>query len=163
MSALYAKLRSIHKSYGKHGTRYTSSPSYSEEVEILPPFALAIQEFGAFETHSLENQSIYSPTFPEGNQNEGREKAEYPLTEYLSFLPTIKSLAIPCKSIDSKLTAGSAWWTYIVRNVHHTSDLVCTLPPLHYSYQTAVLRSVYMAPTSIDDPTVANIVKVPKD
>lgn len=123
------------------------------------PFALAVQDFGAFETHSLETQSIHAPTFPEGTQHEGLEKAKYPLTEYLSFLPTIKSLAIPCKSIDSWLKTGSAWWVYIVRNVHHTLHLATiTLPE-----RCSPVRSVYMAPTSIDEPTVTNIVKMLED
>ncbi|KAL6996487.1 hypothetical protein U1Q18_006620 [Sarracenia purpurea var. burkii] len=146
MSALYAKLHTLHKSYGRHPTRYTPPPCYSKDVELPLPFALAIQEFGAFETHSLKQNVVYAPTYPEGVINEGRENQIFSLAEYLSYLPTLRELGIPLKSVDPCLKNGSAWWTYKVENVHNTSDLVCTLPPSHYSDLSAIIRSCFLVP-----------------
>lgn len=161
MSALYAKLRSIHRSFGRYTTRYTTAPCYTKDVELPLPFALAIQEFGTFETHSLKKNFIYAPTYPEGVINEGRERQDFSMAEYFSYLPTLKNHGIVCKSVDVRIKTGSPWWTYKVVNESNTSDLICTLPPTHYSDQSAVLRTVFLTPD--DEHCCFDIIHHPAD
>nr|WKB12160.1 coat protein 2 [Allium deltapartitivirus] len=144
MSALYAKLRNIHKAYGKHGTRYPSAPLYNKDFELPLPFALAIQELGVIQTHSMETNYLLVPTYPEGTQNEGRSSADFPGAQYMSYVPKLKSNGILCKSVDTRIKHGSAWWTFKVENAYGTSDLVGILPPSHYSDLSAQLRALFL-------------------
>ncbi|XP_073018254.1 uncharacterized protein [Primulina eburnea] len=160
--AIYAKLRSIFKAYGKHASRYASAPAYTKDVELPLPFALAIQELGVFETCSLLTNFVYAPTYPEGVEHEGRKKSAYPHAEYLSYLPTLKELGIPCKSIDPRVKTGSSWWTYKVKNFHDTHDLICTLPPSLYSDLSAIIRSVFLIP-KLESNECKDVVQPPAD
>ncbi|KAL4576034.1 hypothetical protein LXL04_012122 [Taraxacum kok-saghyz] len=128
---------------GLYKTRYLSPPSYSNKIELPLPFALAIQEFGHFTTHSLQNNYLMVPTYPENTRNEGRASYDFPAAEYQSYIPTLKRLGIEMKSVDNKVISGSPWWTFKVLNLEKTPDLVCTLPRSHYSDLDAVLRSVF--------------------
>lgn len=145
MAALYAKFRSIHRTYGTLGNRYTTPATYTREMELPLPLALAIEEFGAFETHSLTENLLLAPTYPEGTKNEGRSVDELKTTEYISYLPTFKELRIPCKAVDTRLKNGTAWWTLKVRNTYSVTDLQMTLPPSHYSDLAAQLRALFLA------------------
>lgn len=144
-SALYAKFRSIHKSYGTKGTRYTTSPLYTKEIELPLPLALAIEQFGSFETHSLVKNVLIAPTFPEGVTNEGRSKTEFIATQYLAYIPTFKELGIPCKTVDTRQKTGTPWWTYRIQVVNDTADLVCMIPASHYTDLSADLRLLFLS------------------
>ncbi|CDO45228.1 Coat Protein [Arhar cryptic virus-I] len=161
MSALYAKLRSLNKSYGRHGTRYATAPVYTKDIEIPLPLALAIQELGSFQTQNLENNVIMIPTYPEGVQHEGRTAAEFPVAEYLSYVPTLLDLKIPLKSVDARIKTGSAWWTYKLEVIHYTADFICTIPRSLYSDMTALLRTLFLS-GSLEQPP-EDLVVFPED
>ncbi|DAZ87293.1 TPA_asm: coat protein [Arceuthobium sichuanense virus 6] len=144
MSALYARLRNLNRAFVKHATRYTSAPSYTKDVELPLPFALAIQEIGSFETQALSTNVVYLPTYPEGVNYDGRSNPQYKYAEYQSYVPFMKSIGIPCKTIDPNNKLGSAWWTLKVSNQHATTDLLCTLPQSHYSDHSVVLRQLFL-------------------
>jgi len=163
MSALYARLRSIHKSYGKYATRYSTAPCYTKDVELPLPLALAIEQIGSFETHSLETNTLVVPTYPEGTKNEGRRSDEYQVTEYLAYIPTFKELGIPCKAVDTRLKTGTAWWTYKVRNLIETTDLICLLPPSHYSDLSAQLRACFLAEVYEDPLHCKDIIAIDEE
>ncbi|KAI3519653.1 hypothetical protein L1887_08868 [Cichorium endivia] len=143
MSALYKKLRSVNRSCGVYASRYLSSPSYSKATELPLPFALAIQEFGHFTTHSLQKNYLMIPTYPEITRDEGRASDRHPGAYYHSYIPTLKRIGIEMKSVDYNVKSGSPWWTFKVLNLEKTTDLVCTLPRSHYSDLDAILRSVF--------------------
>lgn len=62
--------------------------------------------------------------------------------------------------MDTGIEAGSPWWTYKVENWHHTSDLVCMLPPSHYSDLSATFRTVVLVPKS---DRCADIIEFPEN
>ena len=159
MTALYAKLRNIHRSHNVHPTRYTTAPSYAKDVELPLPFALAIQELGVFETNSLTANVLCIPTFPEGTQHEGRAAAANHITRYLSYLPTLRELGLPLKTIDVHLKKGSPWWTYKLSVQDNTVDLVCTIPPSLYTDFSAQLRMLFIVPTAADAFDAAELVE----
>ncbi|KAG2390763.1 uncharacterized protein HKW66_Vig0252990 [Vigna angularis] len=159
MTALYAKLRSINLAYGQHATRYTTAPSYTKDIELPLPLALAIQEFGSFQSHSLESNLIMIPTYPEGTQHEGRSAAAYPFAEYLTYVPTLARLGIPLKSVDAGVKTGSAWWTFKLEVIFGSADLICTLPRSHYSDMSAQLRMLFIAGDETHPPE--DIVSLP--
>lgn len=164
MTAIYAKLRNIHRSYNVHPTRYPTPPSYANEVELPLPFALAIQELGVFESRSVTNRSLYIPTYPEDTLYEGRANADYRISTYISFLRTLRKLKIPLKSINPQIKIGSPWWTYQVRNLHNTVYLVCTLPPSLYSDFSAQLRMLFVVPADEDaGAAAADIITFPQE
>ncbi|CAH9147137.1 unnamed protein product [Cuscuta epithymum] len=142
MAAIYAKLHNIHKSFGRYESRYASD----DDVPLPLPFAVAVQDFGVFETHSMVTNLILAATYPEGLQHEGISQPTYCSAEYLSFIPTLKELGFPLKPIDPHVTAGSPRWTYKVKNIYGTCDLACILPPSHYSELSAILRTVLLVP-----------------
>ncbi|XP_014521564.1 uncharacterized protein LOC106778153 isoform X1 [Vigna radiata var. radiata] len=142
---VYAKLRGINRLYGQHATRYATAPSYTKDIELPLPLALAIQEFGSFNTHSLERNLIMIPTYPEGTQHEGRSAATYPSVEYLTYVSTLTRLGIPLKSVDSRVKSGSAWWTFKLRIISDSVDLICTLPRSHYSDMSVQLRMLFIS------------------
>lgn len=162
MSALYHKLRTLHKSFGVYPARYTTSPTYTKDIELPLPFAIAIQEIGAFETHSLEDHLLIVPTYPENTKNEGRKADEFQAYKYQNYLPRIKEHGIPCKSINPHLKNGTAWWTYKATTVHKKNNLECILPPSHYSDLSAQLRAVFLHRKDVIG-SVDQIVKLPED
>ncbi|QCD86406.1 hypothetical protein DEO72_LG3g928 [Vigna unguiculata] len=152
MSALYAKLHNTNKTYGLHATRYTTDPSYTKDIELPLPLALAIQEFGSFRTHSLQENKIMVPTYPEGTQFEERSVVDLPIAEYLAYVPTLLQLGIQMKSVDAEIGKGSAWWTYKVEVILSTTDFLCTLPRSHYSDMSALLRMLFLSGSEESHP-----------
>jgi len=145
MCALYAKLRSIHRAYGKLTSRYTTPPRYTKEVELPLPLAIAIQDFGTFQTSCLPTNYVFAPTYPEGTLYEGRADADFNITDYLSYIPTFRQLGLPLKTVDPVMKKGTSWWTYQVSNSDNTTDLTCILPPSLYTPLSAQIRSLFLA------------------
>lgn len=159
MTALYAKLRSIHQFFGPLPVQYSTAPSYIEDVELPLPYALAIQDLGMFEKSCLQQNLIMVPTFPPGTEHEGRANEAYNVFDYMLYVPVLKELGFRFKSIDSSVKAGSPWWTYKVMTVYGTADLACTLPPSLYPNYSVTLRMLFVVPNSVDDCTVPDIIQ----
>nr|CAH2618889.1 putative coat protein 2 [Port Orford cedar deltapartitivirus]CAI5383879.1 putative coat protein 2 [Port Orford cedar deltapartitivirus] len=144
MAATYAKLRYIHKLHGEHQQRYSGSPSYNKDIELPFPFAIAIQDLGIVESQDTEDKSLYLPDFPEGTANEGRKETKWSAFTYQSYIPMMKENGVIFKSVNPHLKVGSAWWTLKVEKQRNTVDLICTLPPLHYTPQSVATRALFL-------------------
>ncbi|DAZ87290.1 TPA_asm: coat protein [Arceuthobium sichuanense virus 5] len=144
MSALYAKLRTIHKQYGTYASRFTTPPSYSKEIELPLPFADAIQNVGVFETRCMSVNYLMIPVLPEGTKHEGRSQEEWHVYQYEAYIPLLKECGVTVKSVDTRVKAGSAWWTLRPRYVLETYDLECILPFLHYSDHSVTTASMFL-------------------
>nr|XP_016456128.1 PREDICTED: uncharacterized protein LOC107780122 [Nicotiana tabacum] len=116
MSALYAKLRNIHRTFGTYSNRYTNSARYTKNIELPVPFAEAISNIGVFNIEMTVNIKTIVPTYPEGTENEGCSCEEFPIARYCGILPHMKNAGIPLKSIDIHDTTGTAWWTFKVKH-----------------------------------------------
>lgn len=158
MAATYAKLRYIHKLHGEHSQRYSSSPSYNKDIELPFPFAIAIQDLGIIESQDTEDKSLYLPDFPEGTANEGRIETKWSAFTYQSYIPMMKENGVPFKSVNPHLKIGSAWWTFKVEKQQNTVDLICTLPPLHYTPHSVATRSLFLDTSNV--PTDMQIIKL---
>nr|CAH2618861.1 putative coat protein 2 [Japanese plum-yew deltapartitivirus]CAI5383909.1 putative coat protein 2 [Japanese plum-yew deltapartitivirus] len=144
MIAIYAKLRYIHKQHGEHSKRYSEPPSYTKDIELPLPFAIAVQDLGTFESRDVEERCLYIPGIPEGTTNECRKEQKWSSFTYQCYIPTLKELGIPFKSVNINLKNGSPWWTYKVLKNAEKLDLVCPLPPLHYSPHSASVRAIFL-------------------
>jgi hypothetical protein len=144
MTALYAKLRVIHKQYGKYSTRFNTPPTYSKEIELPLPFADAIQNLGVFETRCKKSNSVLVPVYPEGTKHEGRVEEEWNAAKYESCMPILRDCGIPLKNIDPRMKFGHAWWTYKIEKISSTYDFRCILPLLHYSQHSAITASMFL-------------------
>ncbi|QED42878.1 ORF1 [Lomandra cryptic virus 1] len=144
MSALYSKLRNIHKAYGVYAGRFTAPPSYNRDIELPLPFADAIQNFGVFETKCMTHNYLIVPVYPEGTRYEGRSTEDWHAYKYESYIPILKKLGIPVRSVDTRVKLGSAWWTYRVSLSNMTYDFNCIFPPIHYSDNSTVTASMFL-------------------
>eukprot|EP00262_Sarcandra_glabra_P017759 TRINITY_DN6185_c0_g1_i1.p1 TRINITY_DN6185_c0_g1~~TRINITY_DN6185_c0_g1_i1.p1 ORF type:complete len:345 (+),score=18.40 TRINITY_DN6185_c0_g1_i1:170-1204(+) len=143
MTALYAKLRTIHKQYGTYAHRFNAPATYAKDIELPLPFADAIQNFGVFETRCMKKNYVLVPVYPEGIKNEGRKNEEWHSNKYESCLPILRECGIPMKNVDTRIKFGHAWWTYKVEEAHGAYDFRCILPSLHYSDHSAILASMF--------------------
>lgn len=148
MSALYAKLRTIHKQYPTYAGRYTTPPIYHKDLELPLPFADAIQNFGVFETQALITNHIMVPTYPEGTRYEGRSTEIFAANMYETATIYLKMHGIPLKSVDTRAKFGTAWWTYKAVVNDRLIDLNCILPFLHYSNHTSTCATMFLNTTA---------------
>ncbi|ABC73695.1 putative coat protein [Fragaria chiloensis cryptic virus] len=162
MCAVYAKLRSIHRTHGTLRNRYVTTPTYNKDIELPLPLAIAIQGLGAFRTESILANRVIAPTYPEATQYEGRAQDAFNMTEYQNYIPTLKDLGIPCKSVEIHDKKGTAWWSYKIHNDHGTSDLVCLLPPTNYSPLAVATRMLFLA-TQDDSDECTDFIEWPED
>nr|QPL17799.1 coat protein [Pistacia cryptic virus] len=152
VSALYAKLRNIHKSFGTYAARFNAPATYSKDIELPLPLADAIQNFGVFNPNGTLNHYVCVPVYPEGVQNEGRSTQLWQSYQYEAYIPVLKSLGIPVKSVDTRIKSGSAWWTYRPQLVDGHYDFRCIFPPSNYSEHSAVLASIFLVINDDDEP-----------
>lgn len=158
MAALYARLRNIHQQFQEYATRYTARPSYNKAIELPLPFADAVQNIGVFSPVGTLTNIVVVPNYPEGTQNEGRSTQNWSSYQYEAYIPQLKSLGIPLKSVDTHLKTGSLWWTYSVSYVNDTFDLRCIYPPINYTDHSVMLAGLFLV-TNAADHTVLSIVQ----
>ncbi|DAZ87297.1 TPA_asm: coat protein [Arceuthobium sichuanense virus 8] len=151
-SALYSKLRNVHKQYGQYSTRYPTPPTYAKEIELPLPLADAIQNFGVFKPRCINQNYICIPLHPENMNNEGRGSQNWSSFQYEAYKPILRDLGIPLKSVDTRIKSGTAWWTYRPQLVNGTVDLRCIFPPINYSDHSALVASMFVSLNSIGDP-----------
>ncbi|GFP96432.1 hypothetical protein PHJA_001787300 [Phtheirospermum japonicum] len=163
MAALYAKLRTIHKQFQTYATRFTAAPSYSKDIELPLPFADAIQNFGVFTPVGIEDNFVCIPVYPENIQNEGRSTQNWQSYSYEAYMPYMKGLGIPLKSVDTRLKVGSPWWTYFTELQDRHFDLRCIFPPINYSDHSALLASIFMRMNPARDDAVPIITHLDTD
>lgn len=145
MSALYARLRTIHKSYAINPQRFNSAPLFPKEVELPLPLAIAIEQIGIFDTEDVVTKARIVPTFPENIQNEGRSAATWNLSQYLSVQAFLKNLNIPFKKVNVMNKTGTPWWTFKAIYNHGVYDLQCIFPPQMYTALAVTLRILFLA------------------
>ncbi|KAH0457705.1 hypothetical protein IEQ34_013020 [Dendrobium chrysotoxum] len=144
ITALYSKMRVIHRQYGRYMTRFVNPPTYARDLELPLPFADAIQNFGVYQPQNVLTNFIYIPVFPDGIQNEGRSTEEWNAFKYEAYVPILKSLGIPVKSVDTRIKEGTPWWLYKVNIVDSQFDLRCIFPPSNYSDHSALCASMFI-------------------
>nr|CAH2618751.1 putative coat protein 2 [Conifer deltapartitivirus]CAI5383951.1 putative coat protein 2 [Conifer deltapartitivirus] len=150
MNAVYARMRVIHKQEGEHAGRFTAPPTYTKDIELPLPLADAVQQLGPFEVKDIKKKYLIYPVYPAGTLNEGRKHQVYSARKYVSITSILKELKVPMKSVVTQARSGSAWWTYKVIQNNDLQDLVCTLPPCHYTMHSANLRGVFLSDAKPD-------------
>nr|CAH2618750.1 putative coat protein 2 [Conifer deltapartitivirus]CAI5383871.1 putative coat protein 2 [Conifer deltapartitivirus] len=164
MNAVYARLRAIHKQEGEHATRFNAPPTYTKDIELPLPIADAVQQLGPFEVKDVKKKYLIYPVYPANTLNEGRKRQVYSSRKYVSITSTLKELKIPMKSVVTQARSGSAWWTYKVVQNCGLQDLVCTLPPCHYTMHSANLRGVFLSDSNpVKDYQIINLSKLTDD
>lgn len=78
----------------------------------------AIQNVGVFTLHGVLSNYIVAHFYPENVMNEGRLTQIWPFHQYMAYVLQPKALGIPVKSVDTRLEAGSTWWTYEAKLVY---------------------------------------------
>lgn len=144
MSALYAKLRNIHRTFGTYSNRYTNSARYTKNIELPVPFAEAISNIGVFNIEMTVNIKTIVPTYPEGTENEGCSCEEFPIARYCGILPHMKNAGIPLKSIDIHDTTGTAWWTFKVKHDGNRYAFAGIFPPVLYSNLSCHIAQMFI-------------------
>nr|GMD52315.1 putative coat protein [Ipomoea batatas] len=114
MVVLYAKLRSIYTKSQECATIYASRLTYTKECELTLPFAYVIENFGKYVPHDVTHNIIHVPSYLENTQNEGRSTQNWSSYIYESYIPFLKMLGIPVKSVNPQACDGSPLWSYKV-------------------------------------------------
>ncbi|KAL6526665.1 hypothetical protein OROGR_015755 [Orobanche gracilis] len=148
MTALYAKLHTIHTSYQRYSTRFAARPSYTNDVELPLPLADAIDNFGIFTPLGTETHYLCAPLYPENTLDEGHSTQEWSSHEYEAYSKYLEILEIPVKSVDTCQKFGSSWWTYKAEYADDHFNLRCIFPPINYSDHSALTASMFL---SIDE------------
>lgn len=143
MAALYAKLRNIHRSYQQYSGRFPNPPTYTKDVELPLPLANAIETFGLFVPASCLTHNTVIPVYPENIQNEGRSTQNWSCHQYEAYVPYLKELGIPVKSIDTRVKTGTPWWTYKVERQDDCFDFRCIFPPVNYSDHSVLIATMF--------------------
>lgn len=163
MAAIYGKLRNIHRQIGTYGNRFNTPPTISRDIELPLPFADAIHNIGMFETEGSQNFLLIIPVYPEGTRYEGRSQEDSTLISYKSYTPMLKQAGIPLKPVDTRMKAGTAWWTTRYERSQHFYDLSTIFHPSLYSSHSAVLSSMFLHQTAADNLDPIQIVDHPAD
>ncbi|UFK61915.1 coat protein 1 [Silvergrass cryptic virus 1] len=145
MSALYGRLRNIHKATGVNPTRYTSPPIYNKTYELPLPFALAIEGIGVFVLDDVQNKRLIVPTYPENTRNEGRSADTWNTTQYVTAVANMKAHGIPFKKIDLHQQSGNPWWTFKSVYNHTAFDLKCIFPPTMYTLLANTIATMFLS------------------
>jgi len=145
MSALYAKLRTIHKQYGKYSSRFTTPASYHKDIELPTPLADAISNIGVFESTCATKCYLFVPVFPEGTKYEGRSQEEWNSNKYESCMEIYRRLDIPLRNVDTRVKTGSAWWTLKIGAEYEQYFATMIVPPLHYSDNAVTTSLMFMS------------------
>lgn len=150
MAALYAKLRSLHRQIYTHKGRFTDQPTYTKDVELPLPFAVAIDGIGMFRTSAMSTRFNVVPVYPENTKNEGRSSDSINFLEYKSYLAYFAEIGIPTRTIDTRVTPGNAWWTYRTSYDGDVYDLKINFPPLHFNDHLANLAIMFLGNSGAD-------------
>ncbi|KAM0053466.1 hypothetical protein Hdeb2414_s0007g00259901 [Helianthus debilis subsp. tardiflorus] len=144
MSALYAKLHSIHTKFRTYADRYATAPTYTQDIKLPIPFADAIQNFGPFTPSGTVIHYLCIPTYPENIANEGRCSENLSSSQLdQSYLPYLKQIGIPVMSVDTRADLGSPWWSYKVKYIYGQYDLRCIYPPSNYADHSAMVAALF--------------------
>lgn len=143
-TALYARLRPVHRSIQEYANRFTTASVYTKDLELPLPLADAIQNFGPFTPAGIPQNYYCVPVYPENTQHEGRTDAQWRSSNYEAIIPRLKDLGIPFKSIDSRIKSGTSWWTLYPRKVGTSRDLVCIFPPINYSEHSTSVACLFL-------------------
>ncbi|VFQ64431.1 unnamed protein product [Cuscuta campestris] len=140
VTALYARLRPIHRALPDYSQRFETPSLYIEEMELPLPFVEAIQNFGPFNPTSIPQNYLCVPVYPENTLNEGRTAAQWSSLEYEATIPGMKEIGIPFKSVDTGVKSGTAWWCMHYERHGNSHDIVCLYPPINYSDHSVLLQ-----------------------
>lgn len=143
VTALYARLRPVHKSLGTYANRFGPASIYHKDMELPLPIADAIQYFGTFNPVGTTTNHMCVPLYPENTPNEGRVTANWNGSLYETAIPMLKDLGIPFKSVDTRIKSGSPWWLLKSEIINGDIDLRCIFPPSNYSDHSALLASIF--------------------
>nr|UHA47119.1 hypothetical protein [Raphanus sativus cryptic virus 2] len=144
MAALFAKLRTLHRQIYTYKGRFTDQPTYTKDIELPLPFAVAIDGIGMFRTSAMSTRFNVVPVYPEGTKNEGRSADSINFLEYKSYLAYFAEIGIPTRTIDTRVTPGNAWWTYRTSYDGDVYDLKINYPPLHFNDHLANLAIMFL-------------------
>jgi hypothetical protein len=144
MTALYARLRTIARTFNVNPTRFTTPATFPKEVELPLPFALAIENIGVFDTEDVTPPVRIVPTYPENTTNEGRAAQTWNTSNYLSIVAIMKEQNIPFKKINIHNKTGTPWWTFVPLYNHCEYDLRCIFPPIMYTALSATIAQMFL-------------------
>ena len=150
MAALYAKLRTLHRQIYTYKGRFTDQPTYTKDIELPLPFAVAIDGIGMFRTSAMSTRYNVVPVYPEGTKNEGRSGDSINFLEYKSYLAYFAEIGIPTRTIDTRVSPGNAWWTYRTSYDGDVYDLKINYPPLHFNDHLANLAIMFLGNSGAD-------------
>ena len=162
MAALYAKLRTLHRQIYTFKGRFTDQPTYTKDIELPLPFAVAIDGIGMFRTSAMSTRYNVVPVYPENTKNEGRSTDSINFLEYKSYLAYFAEIGIPTRTIDTRIAPGNAWWTYRTSYDGDVYDLKINFPPLHFNDHLANL-AIMLLGNSGADGTNSNLITFKED
>nr|CAH2618869.1 putative coat protein [Conifer deltapartitivirus]CAI5383870.1 putative coat protein [Conifer deltapartitivirus] len=149
MMLLYKKLRNIHLTEFDHFDRFARKPKVPDTLEVPVPYAYALQSLGKVKVNSLTTDLEVAPLFPRNETNFGMDTVNsWSLDEHTQCVEYVKSLGIPCCTVNLGVKVGSAWWLMRQEAVDSTIRITCPLPESNFTERAAVLSTLFTLGTN---------------
>nr|CAH2618729.1 putative coat protein [Conifer deltapartitivirus]CAI5383947.1 putative coat protein [Conifer deltapartitivirus] len=149
MLLLYKKLRNIHLTEFDHFERFARKPKVTDSIEVPVPYAYALQSLGKVKVNSLTTDLEIAPTFPRNETSFGMDATNsWSPDEHAQCIEYVKSLGIPCCTVNLGVKIGSAWWLMRQEQMDNTIRVSCPLPESNFTERAAVLSTLFTMGTN---------------